>query len=110
MTRVLVNGDAGAAVDPLDRGLLYGDGLFETLAIVAGRPRFLEWHFERLIGGSRVLGFPAPDLEALRADIAKVATEPRGVVKIVLTRGPASGSAGAGCALRATACSRALST
>lgn len=87
MTRVLVNGHAGAAVDPLDRGLLYGDGLFETLAIVAGRPRFLEWHFERLIGGSRVLGFPAPDLDALRADIARLATESRCVVKIVLTRG-----------------------
>jgi len=87
MTRVLVNGRADAAVDPLDRGLHYGDGLFETLAIVAGRPRFLEWHFERLIGGSRVLGFPAPDLEALRADIARVAIEPRCVVKIVLTRG-----------------------
>jgi 4-amino-4-deoxychorismate lyase len=87
MTRVLVNGRAGAAVDPLDRGLLYGDGLFETLAIVAGRPRFLEWHFERLVGGTRALGFPVPDLDAMRADIAQVATEPRCVVKIVLTRG-----------------------
>ena len=87
MTRVLVNGRAGAAVDPLDRGLLYGDGLFETLAFVAGRPRFLDWHFDRLIDGTRALGFPAPDLDAIRADIAEVATEPRCVVKIVLTRG-----------------------
>lgn len=88
MTHVLVNGRADAAVDPLDRGLLYGDGLFETLAIVGGRPRFLDWHFERLCSGARVLGFPAPDLDALRADIARVATGPRCVVKLILTRGP----------------------
>lgn len=87
MTRVLVNGRAGEAVDPLDRGLLYGDGLFETIAIVGGNPRFLDWHFERLAGGARALGFPAPDLDALRADIASIATEPQCVVKIVLTRG-----------------------
>lgn len=88
MTRVLVNGRAGAAVDPLDRGLLYGDGLFETVAVVGGRPRFLDWHFERLAAGAHALGFPAPDLDALRADIAAVATGPRCVVKLVLTRGP----------------------
>ena len=88
MTRVLVNGRAGAAVDPLDRGLHYGDGLFETIAIVGGRPRFLDWHFERLVGGARALGFPEPDLGALRADITSVALEPQCVVKLVLTRGP----------------------
>jgi 4-amino-4-deoxychorismate lyase len=88
MKRVLVNGRAGGAVDPLDRGLLYGDGLFETIAIVGGRPRFLDWHFERLARGARALGFPGPDLDALRADITSVATEAQCVVKLVLTRGP----------------------
>ena len=87
MTAILVNGRADAAVDPMDRGLLYGDGLFETVAIVGGRPRFLDWHFERLSGGARALGFPAPDLDALRTDIAGVASEPRCVVKLILTRG-----------------------
>jgi len=87
MTGVLVNGRAVAAVEPLDRGLLYGDGLFETVAIVGGRPRLLDWHFERLDSGARALGFPAPDLDAWRADISSVATEPRCVVKLILTRG-----------------------
>jgi 4-amino-4-deoxychorismate lyase len=87
MTGVLVNGRADAAVDPLDRGLLYGDGLFETVAVVGGRPRFIDWHFERLGGGARALGFPAPDLDALRTDLARVATGPRCVVKLILTRG-----------------------
>jgi 4-amino-4-deoxychorismate lyase len=87
MTQVLVNGCADAGVDPLDRGLLYGDGLFETLAIVGGRPRFLDWHFDRLGRGARALGFPAVDFDALRADISRVGTGPRCVVKLVLTRG-----------------------
>ena len=38
---VLVNGVAGARLDPLDRGLQYGDGLFETMAVQDGRARFL---------------------------------------------------------------------
>ena len=38
MSRVLVNGIAGGAVDPFDRGLRYGDGLFETIAVISGRP------------------------------------------------------------------------
>ena len=88
MSLVLVNGVAGAAVDPLDRGLLYGDGLFETMAVTGGRPRFLHWHFERLGRGARALGFPPPDFDLLRAEIARVMGAERGVVKLVLTRGP----------------------
>ena len=38
---VLVNGRPGNTLDVLDRGLQYGDGLFETIAIRAGRPRLL---------------------------------------------------------------------
>ena len=88
MSLVLVNGMAGAAVNPLDRGLLYGDGLFETLAVTGGRPRFLDWHLERLGRGARALGFPAPDFDRLRAEIGRVAAAERGVVKLLLTRGP----------------------
>lgn len=88
MSLVLVNGIAGAAVDPTDRGLLYGDGLFETMAVPGGGPRFLDWHLERLGRGARALGFPPPDFDLLRADIARVVAAERGVVKLVLTRGP----------------------
>jgi 4-amino-4-deoxychorismate lyase len=87
LTRVLVNGEENGRVDPRDRGLLYGDGLFETIAVLRGRPRFLEWHFERLAEGARRLGFPGLDFERLRTEIAGVAALPRAVVKVVLTRG-----------------------
>ena len=85
--RVLVNGRPGGAIDPLDRGLHYGDGLFETIAIAGGRPRFLEWHLERLTAGVRRLVFPEPDLATLRAEIAALIDAPQAVVKLVLTRG-----------------------
>jgi 4-amino-4-deoxychorismate lyase len=85
---VLVNGRAGAPVDPLDRGLQYGDGLFETIALLDGRPRFLDWHFERLADGARRLRFPEADFATLRAELASAASgESRAVLKLVLTRG-----------------------
>ncbi len=85
--RILVNGRDGAKVDALDRGLQYGDGLFETLAVLGGRARFWEWHLERLALGARRLGLPLPDPSQLAAEIALACTEPRGVVKVIVTRG-----------------------
>ena len=85
--RVLINGRTDEPLDARDRGLHYGDGLFETLAVVGGRPRFLDWHFERLGLGATRLGLPLPDFERLRAEIATACAEPRGVVKVIVTRG-----------------------
>lgn len=48
-----------AQVLPLpDRGLDYGDGLFETLLLIEGRPLHLNLHLQRLQGGLNALGFP----------------------------------------------------
>jgi 4-amino-4-deoxychorismate lyase len=85
--RWLVDGIDGALVDPLDRGLQYGDGLFETIAVLGGRPRFFDWHFERLADGASRLGISMPGLAQLREEIDYVAESPRAVVKVILTRG-----------------------
>jgi 4-amino-4-deoxychorismate lyase len=85
--RVFVDGEEGGLVDPLDRGLQYGDGLFETIAVLNGRPRLLEWHLERLAEGARRLGFPAIDTGLLNREVARASSAPRCVVKLVLTRG-----------------------
>jgi 4-amino-4-deoxychorismate lyase len=88
--RALVDGEEGRAISPLDRGLAYGDGLFETLAVVDGRPRRLDRHLRRLAEGCRRLGLPTPDLTVLAAEGARLAAgvgAERAVWKLLLTRG-----------------------
>jgi 4-amino-4-deoxychorismate lyase len=85
--RTLVNGREHDRIDPMDRGLHYGDGLFETMAVQGGSVRFLEWHFERLADGAARLAMPLPEPGTLRAEIAAVSAADRGVVKLILTRG-----------------------
>ncbi|MGH8135795.1 MAG: aminodeoxychorismate lyase [Steroidobacteraceae bacterium] len=86
---VLVNGRAGGQLDPMDRGLQYGDGLFETLAVRNGRARFMAAHLARLAEGARRLALPLPDPDRLTGQIAAAWPKGRGVVKLILTRGPA---------------------
>ncbi len=79
-------------VDPRDRGLAYGDGLFETLRVTAdGSVPLWPWHLRRLLRGARVLGLPfLPEtryLSALEEGVAALGGKP-GVVKLTLTRGP----------------------
>ena len=84
----LVNGRRGG-VDPADRGLAYGDGLFETMGAVDGRVRWLDYHLERLVGGCRRLSIEPPDPELLRTEIAAQCPRAgRFVVKLIVTRGP----------------------
>ena len=94
MRRVLVNGVTQAITEPAiavaDRGLNYGDGLFETMLLSGGRVRFLAAHLERLALGCRRLQIAFPGADVLRTDIASVTAATRaGVVKIVVTRGNA---------------------
>ena len=87
---VWVNGRPDGPHSPVERGLHYGDGLFETIACLDGRPRFLDLHLERLRGGCERLGieFPAPD-ELGREILSLAAGAGRAIVKVLLTRGPA---------------------
>ncbi|MBS0374910.1 MAG: aminodeoxychorismate lyase [Proteobacteria bacterium] len=72
----------------LDRGLEFGDGLFETLAVADGRPRRLERHLARLALGCGRLGIAAPDPATLAAELRHAAAQPgTGVVKLIVTRG-----------------------
>ncbi len=88
MTRCLVNGELHDEVAVTDRGLAYGDGVFETVAIRAGRARFLDRHLRRLTAGCARLGFVAPDAELLSAELERArGNEQRGTAKIVVTRG-----------------------
>ena len=84
----LVNGKPGDMLATRDRGVQYGDGVFETIAMQDGMPLFWERHMERLVAGCLALGFPAPDRKQLREETAAVAgAAARSVVKIIVTRG-----------------------
>ncbi len=86
--RWLVNGHPDGRVEAADRGLAYGDGLFETMAVHAGAVPRLEHHFDRLVEGCDRLAIPRPDLGVVAAEIgASVAGLDRAVAKLVLTRG-----------------------
>ena len=86
----LVNGKAGVSLPVADRGLQYGDGLFETLALRNGEPLLWDRHVQRLGEGCRRLGLPVPEAGLLREEVTRIAgTEARAVAKIILTRGTA---------------------
>ncbi len=74
------------AVD--DRGLAYGDGLFETLAVRNGRPCCWLDHLDRLARGAARLRIPLPSPASLKADATRLLTDVEaGTLKIILTRG-----------------------
>jgi 4-amino-4-deoxychorismate lyase len=87
----LVNGLPQNTVSVSDRGLQYGDGLFETLRCEQGRVRWFERHLARLALGCARLGLPEPDGALLRREAESLLEDcPRALLKLVLTRGTAT--------------------
>ena len=95
MMRVWQNGrifmPEEANVSIADRGLLLGDGLFETMAVHNAQVFDLDAHLERLASGLGVLRFvQAVDLSKLRSGIARyIAAEEAScaVLRVTVTRG-----------------------
>jgi 4-amino-4-deoxychorismate lyase len=87
--RRLVNGVESTAISVDDRGLQYGDGLFETMSAQDGRVRNFARHMERLAEGGRRLGLPVPDASLIAAECERaLAGLGAGSVKLIVTRGP----------------------
>ncbi|MGW6276119.1 aminotransferase class IV [Kribbella sp. NPDC055071] len=73
--RIWLNGalhDDAATVSVLDHGLTTGDGVFETIKIVDGRPFAVTRHLDRLVRSAVGLGLPAPDVARIEEGIAAV--------------------------------------
>ena len=86
--RVLVNGEEGALLSPLDRGVAYGDGLFETIRFVGGRAPLWARHMDRLRQSCRRLYLPEPDESLLAREVASVVEGMAdAVVRLTVTRG-----------------------
>ncbi len=87
--RCLVNGEPASQVPVTDRGLQFGDGVFETIAVIDSQPVWLERHLERLSDGCQRLRFSSlPDIQLLATEASELCTgEPEAVLKIIVTRG-----------------------
>lgn len=82
-----VNGVPTEWVSVRDRGLAYGDGLFETISVRQAQPRLLDRHLQRLALGCQRLKISI-EVEQLRAEISSFALQVgEGVVKLIVTRG-----------------------
>ncbi len=86
--RILVGDRMLDRIDPADRGLAYGDGVFETLRVHAARAVWWDAHWARLARGAARLGIPLPDESMVCRQIDElIAGHHDSVLKIVLTRG-----------------------
>lgn len=82
-----------AQVSIFDRGLLFGDGVYEVAAVFQGRLLDADRHLVRLERSQREIGIPAPYpaeawLEVLQALATRNGIE-EGLVYLQVTRGPA---------------------
>jgi 4-amino-4-deoxychorismate lyase len=87
---MLLNGEASHNAILNDRGLLYGDGVWETLVVRQGQALLLTWHLERLYKGLAKLYFNFNEYALLEAEIQLICQGvDAGVLKIIITRGQA---------------------
>lgn len=85
---VWVNGRPRTTLDYRDRGLQYGDGLFETMRVLQGRIRLLEYHLARLSEGCKRLRIDTPGAAKLRRELERIAAgRNNAVLKLIVTRG-----------------------
>ena len=80
-----------ASISVFDRGLVLGDGLFETLRARGGKPEFLDLHYRRWTKSAKLLRLKIPvtqeQLHALIATLCRKSRLDDAAVRITLTRG-----------------------
>lgn len=82
-----IDGQPAELLSVKDRGLAYGDGLFETIAVTAGQALLLERHLARLAEGCTRLHIPV-DMVLLKAELLAFSQQlGDGVAKLIVTRG-----------------------
>jgi 4-amino-4-deoxychorismate lyase len=85
---MLIDGIPSELLPATDRGLAYGDGLFETIRIQHGKALFLEQHLQRLSLGCERLGI-GTDIPRWQQWLAQALQDaaPQAVLKLIITRG-----------------------
>jgi len=84
----LINGKFVDELAAHDRGLHYGDGLFETITVENMQLLCWDEHLKRLERGCVKLNIAVPDKNLLKNEVsALINTESQGVIKIIISRG-----------------------
>ncbi|MEK9932351.1 MAG: aminodeoxychorismate lyase, partial [Methylophilaceae bacterium] len=68
----LINGLKNKGLNPFDRGLMFGDGVFRTFKVIDGRPQHWLLHFRVLKNNCKVLKIVPPSSSVLLGDIKKL--------------------------------------
>ncbi len=85
---ILINGRSVDSVNCSDRGLCYGDGLFETIAVRDGRCCHWPRHWQRLQRSASRLDILLPEQDVLVNECDELVRDcHRGVLKLTITRG-----------------------
>jgi 4-amino-4-deoxychorismate lyase len=90
----LINGQIEAHFPIRDRGLAYGDGLFETIAIIDQVAHNWDLHLLRLTAGAKRLSISLPDEQTLLDGLSyffQHINSDKFILKIILTRGGGGG-------------------
>ena len=89
MKDFLINGSNTSGLDPFDRGLAYGDGVFRTFKVINGKPLHWDYHFQTLSYDCEKLGIKLPNEALLLDDIKILFTRMSGtfIAKWIITRG-----------------------
>ena len=81
----------GARISVFDRGLLYGDGLFESIMAYDGKIYWLDRHIQRLYDGAQTAGIEPPltkdELKKVVVETVKRNKLETCQIRILLTRG-----------------------
>lgn len=92
----LVNGVETSALTIADRGLAYGDGLFETMRVVSGKIPLFKFHLERFERGVNCLQLGSPKVlkrnftkavEQVLKELADSCLLDKALIKVMVTRG-----------------------
>lgn len=101
--RVLQNGQVLSDIEGWDRGLQFGDGVFETIRVHNGKPVASQYHAARLDGSLSRLGiqYDTPAVQLIERCAEKLSQKETGVLKIIVTRGDSARGYKITCAISA---------
>lgn len=85
--RIFVGDTRFDAIAADNRGVAYGDGLFETMRAHRGDVPWWDAHWTRLRAGAQRLRIPMPDEAKARSEATQLLSGEDAVLKLIVTRG-----------------------